>query len=162
MMTGQVLRGIAYGPLPGHQQSVPRAELYAVTHEWAPVAHAPAQTELRCMASSMADHPRPRWFVLAVGDIICAFTPDQRRGHHGQEGQRLRGCSREEGAGHACDAVGSRPLTLEHAQHRETGCVLDRILNDTDREPGPTAAASKEASTTTPATPSIRTTASST
>eukprot|EP00959_Pyramimonas_sp_CCMP1952_P359819 7534294-Pyramimonas_sp.AAC.1 len=30
MMTGQTLRGIAYWPLPGHQQSVPRAELYAV------------------------------------------------------------------------------------------------------------------------------------
>ena len=27
MMTGQALRGIAYGPLPGHQQSVPRADL---------------------------------------------------------------------------------------------------------------------------------------
>eukprot|EP00959_Pyramimonas_sp_CCMP1952_P253936 5305145-Pyramimonas_sp.AAC.1 len=30
MMTGQALRGIAYGPLLGHQQSVPRAELFAV------------------------------------------------------------------------------------------------------------------------------------
>eukprot|EP00959_Pyramimonas_sp_CCMP1952_P236566 4943863-Pyramimonas_sp.AAC.1 len=30
MMNGQALQGIAYGPLPGHQQSVPRAELYAV------------------------------------------------------------------------------------------------------------------------------------
>eukprot|EP00959_Pyramimonas_sp_CCMP1952_P289207 6048623-Pyramimonas_sp.AAC.1 len=31
VMTGQTMRGIAYGLLPGHHQSVPRAELYAVT-----------------------------------------------------------------------------------------------------------------------------------
>ena len=30
MTTGQTVRGLVYGPLPGHQQSVPRAELYAV------------------------------------------------------------------------------------------------------------------------------------
>eukprot|EP00959_Pyramimonas_sp_CCMP1952_P452033 9464335-Pyramimonas_sp.AAC.1 len=30
VMTCQNMRGIAYGPLPGHQQSVPRAELYAL------------------------------------------------------------------------------------------------------------------------------------
>eukprot|EP00959_Pyramimonas_sp_CCMP1952_P419120 8779354-Pyramimonas_sp.AAC.1 len=30
MMTGQELSGITHGPLPGHQQSIPRAELHAV------------------------------------------------------------------------------------------------------------------------------------